>query len=88
VLEMVVGALVALIVFGLPPAVIGLFIAGVLDRRQGRLDERFKASPEPTGSAMKHDSNERRRIIYGRYSVVSIQSAERLVPTRAHVPKD
>jgi hypothetical protein len=87
---MVVGAFVALIIFGLPLAIIGLFIASTLDRRQGRFDEGFRASPEPTtsASAMKHDSNKRRRIIYGRYSGVSIASAERLAPTRAHDRKD
>ena len=89
-LDMMVGAFVTLIVFGLPLAIIGLFIAGTLDRRQGRFDEAFKASAEPTtsASAMKHDSNKRRRIIYGRYAGVSIASAERLVPTRAHDCKD
>ena len=87
---MVVGAFVALIVFGLPLAIIGLFIASTLDRRQGRFDEGFKASPEPTTSAssMRHDSNKRRRIIYGRYTGVSTASAERLVPTCAHDRKD
>jgi hypothetical protein len=90
VLDLVVGAFVALIVFGLPLAIIVLFIASTLDRRQGRFDEGFKASPEPTTSAssMRHDSNKRRRIIYGRYSGGSLASAERLVPTRPHDCKD
>ena len=68
---MVVGAFVALIVFGLPLAIIGLFIAGILDRRNATSPDDFKASPEPavSASATNHGGDKRRRVIYGRYSV-------------------
>ncbi len=84
-LEMVVGAFVALIVFGLPLAIIGLFIAGILDRRNATSPEDFKASPEPTVSAtaMNHGGDKRRRIIYDRYSAATTVSAERHAPTHA-----
>jgi hypothetical protein len=43
-LEMVSGALVALCFLGLPLAIIGLFIASALDRRNARAPQGFTAS--------------------------------------------
>jgi hypothetical protein len=44
VLAMVVGAVIALIVFGLPLAIIGLFIASILDRRNKRVTDDHQKS--------------------------------------------
>jgi uncharacterized membrane protein len=86
VLNMVIGAFLALAFFGLPLAIIGLFIAGTLDRRGARPPEGVTASREPSASAavMNH-GDERRRIIYGQYSVATTASAERYrsTPPRA-----
>jgi hypothetical protein len=81
---MAIGALVALIFLGLPLAIIGLFIASILERRSPTSPEEFKASPEPTVSAtaMNDAGDKRRRVIYGRYSAVTTASAEHHAPTR------
>jgi hypothetical protein len=84
VLNLVIGAFVALFFLGLPLAIIGLFIASTLDRRHARPPESFKASPEASATATNHAADRRRRIIYGRLSVVTPASAERHEPTRAH----
>jgi hypothetical protein len=78
VLNMVIGAFLALAFFGLPLAIIGLFIAGTLYRRGARPPEGFAASREPSVSApvMNH-GDKRRRIIYGQYSTATTASAER-----------
>jgi hypothetical protein len=44
VLAILVGAAVALIVFGLPLAIIGLFVASILDRRNKRTVEGHQES--------------------------------------------
>ena len=82
---MVIGAFVALFFLGLPLAIIGLFIASTLDRRSPGPREGFEASPEPAppASVANHDSD-RRRIVYGRYSVVTTGSAERHEQARVH----
>jgi hypothetical protein len=84
-LEMVSGALVALCFLGLPLAIIGLFIASTLDRRNARAPQGFTASRQvsASASATKHADDKRRRVIYGRYSVVTTASAERYGSTRA-----
>jgi hypothetical protein len=71
---MLIGAFVALFFLGLPLAIIGLFIASTLDRRNAIPPEGFKASMEASTS---HAGDKRRRIIYGRLSVVT-------EPTRIH----
>jgi hypothetical protein len=83
-LEMVSGALVALCFLGLPLAIIGLFIASTLDRRNARPPQGFTASREVSASATNHADDKRRRVIYGRYSVVTTASAERYGSTRTH----
>jgi hypothetical protein len=82
---MVLGAFVALFFLGLPLAIIGLFIASTLDRRSPRPREGFDASPELAPSVASH--GDRRRIVYGRYSVVTTASAERQEPARIHSRK-
>jgi hypothetical protein len=85
VLEMKVGAFVALFFLGLPLAIIGLFIASTLDRRNSRPPEGFTASQEPAASTSAMDyAGDKRRIVYGRYSVVTTATAERYELTRAH----
>jgi uncharacterized membrane protein len=85
VLNMVIGAFAALAFFGLPLAIIGLFIASTLDRRHARPPEGFAASRESSASASvtNHGGDRRRRIIYGQYSVSTTASAERYGPRRA-----
>jgi hypothetical protein len=86
VLDMVLGAFVALFFLGLPLAIIGLFIASTLDRRHARPPKGYMASREAAASvpATNQANDKRRRIIYGRYSVVATASAERCEPTRVH----
>ena len=86
VLNMIVGAFMALIFLGLPLAIIGLFIASTLDRRGGRPSAGFVASQELSVSApvANHGGDRRRRIIYGQYSVGKTASAELNRPTRVH----
>lgn len=84
---MVIGAFVALFFLGLPLAIIGLFIASTLDRRGAKPPEGIKKSHEALASAINHGSDRRRRIIYGRYSVVTTASAEHHEPTRVHSRK-
>ena len=83
---MIMGAFVALFFLGLPLAIIGLFIASTLDRRNSRPPDGFTASQEPPAStsAMNYASD-KRRIVYGRYSVITTASAERDELTRADV---
>ena len=85
-LEMIVGAFVALFFLGLPLAIIGLFIASTLGRRNSRPPDGFTASQEPAAStsAMSY-AGDKRRIIYGRYSVITTASAERDDLMRADV---
>jgi hypothetical protein len=80
---MVVGGFVALFFLGLPLAIIGLYIASTLDRRNARPPEGVTAAREPSASATNHGGEKRRRIIYGRYSVISTASAEHYGPTRS-----
>jgi hypothetical protein len=82
VLNMVVGAFMALIFLGLPLAIIGLFIASILDRRGGRPPESLASSPEHLASAASYRGDRRRRIIYGKYPAGT--AAERNKPTRVH----
>jgi hypothetical protein len=63
---MVVGAFVALIFVGLPLAIIGLYIASTLDRRNARPPEGVTAAREPSDSATNHGGEKRRHIIYAR----------------------
>ena len=84
-LNMIVGAFVALIFLGLPLAIIGLFIASTLDRRGGRPSASFVASQELSVSApvANHGGDRRRRIIYGQYPAGTRASVTRR-PTRVH----
>jgi hypothetical protein len=77
VLNMVIGAFLALAFFGLPLAIIGLFIVGTLDRRGARPPEGVAAWREPSASAaVINHGDKRRRIIYGQYSVANTASAK------------
>lgn len=77
-LNMVIGAVLALAFFGLPLAIIGLFIASTLDRWGARPPEGVAASREPSASALvMNHGDKRRRIIYGQYSTATTASAER-----------
>jgi hypothetical protein len=89
VLNMVIGAFMALAFFGLPLAIIGLFVASTLDGRNAKPPEGFAASREHSASASvtNHAGDRRRRIIYGKYPVSTTASAERYGPRRAHVRK-
>jgi hypothetical protein len=89
VLDMVIGAFVALVFLGLPVAIIGLFIASTLDRRHAKPPEGYTAlrEPKPSAYATSQEGNQRRRIIYGSYSAATAP-AERYEPTRVHGRKD
>lgn len=86
VLNMLVGAFMALIFVGLPLAIIGLFVASTLDRRGGRPPKGLAVSRElsAAGPVANHGSDRRRRVIYGQYSAGTTASAERNRPTRVH----
>jgi hypothetical protein len=86
VLEMIVGAFVALFFLGLPLAIIGLFIASTLDRRNSRPPDGFTASQgrAASTSAMNY-AGDKRRVVYGRYSVITTAPVERYELKRADV---
>lgn len=77
---MVIGGVVAALFLGLPLAIIGLFIVSTLDRRHGKPPK--AASPEPAHvfPAADEGIDRRRRVIYGRQSVVA--TAKRHEPER------
>jgi hypothetical protein len=56
--------------FGLPLAIIGLFIADTLDRQGAKAPAADTTSqqPTPSTSAMSQEGDRRRRIVYGGYS--------------------
>jgi hypothetical protein len=85
VLDMVIGAFVALVFLGLPLAIIGLFIASTLDRRHAKPPKGYTAlrDPAPSAYATSQEGNKRRRIIYGGNSVAATAPVERNEPTRA-----
>jgi hypothetical protein len=85
VLNMIVGAFLALAFFGLPLAIIGLFIAGTIDRRGAKAPEGYVSSlvTTPSASAMSQEVDRRRRVVYGGYSVSATTSTKRYEPTRA-----
>jgi hypothetical protein len=72
VLNMVLGAFLALAFFGLPLAIIGLFIAGTIDRRGSKPPEGYVSSlgTTPSASAISQ-GRDRRRIVYGGYWVAA-----------------
>jgi hypothetical protein len=84
VLNMVVGAFMALMFFGLPLAIIGLFIASTLDRRGGKPPKRMVSSHDYSASTTNRAGDRRRRIIYGQYPAGTRSSAERNTLTRVH----
>ena len=86
-LNMIVGAFLALAFFGLPLAIIGLFIAGTVDRRGAKPPQGYAASREstPSTSAISQERY-RRRIIYGGYSVGATASAKRFERASAVAP--
>jgi hypothetical protein len=85
VLDIVIGAFVALVFLGLPLAIIGLFIASTLDRRHAKPPKGYTAlrDPAPSAYATSQEGNKRRRIIYGGNSVAATAPVERNGPTRA-----
>jgi hypothetical protein len=86
VLNMVLGAFLALAFFGLPLAIIGLFIAGAIDRRGAKAPEGYVSSlgTTPSASAISQ-GRDRRRIVYGGYWVAA--TAKRLEQARTRAPR-
>jgi hypothetical protein len=78
VFNLAVGAIVGLILIGLPVAIIWLFIASVMDRRNPKPDQ----NTAPSTSAPEADTGRgnRRVITYGRHPMVPATSAERAQP--------
>jgi hypothetical protein len=79
-LEMVSGALVALCFLG---SLDCLLRAHSTAETQDLL-KALRASREVSASATNHADDKRRRVIYGRYSVVTTASAERYGSRRTH----
>ena len=77
--NLVVGAILVFILFGLPIGIIGLFIASILDRRNASPDRSIKTLPQPVAPAaeVSHGGSNRRPIIYGRHPMVATVSGER-----------
>ena len=75
---MIIGAFVALLVFGLPLAIIALFITSTLERMAARAPESIKAmQPTPTSAFLPHYGNDRRRrIIYGQPFLISARKSD------------
>ena len=80
----VVGAILALILIGLPLGIIGLFIASILDRRNAPPNRSITTLPKAAASAseVNHGGGTRRAIVYGRYPPVPTASRERFRLTR------
>jgi hypothetical protein len=85
VLNFVAGMILALVLFGLPVAIIGLFFASVVDRRNARPDQAIMSQPKAASSASEVNNGGRNRgaIVYGRRSVAIEGSGERSKLTRA-----
>jgi hypothetical protein len=77
---MVIGGLVAALFLGLPLAIIGLFIMSTLDRRHAKPPDMASREPAHSLPAADEGSDRRRRVIYGRQSVVA--TANRHEPRR------
>ena len=83
-LNMVIGAFLALVFFGLPLVIIGLFIVGTIDRRGAKPPAGYVSSLGPTPSAPAiGQGRDRRRIVYGGYRAAATLSAKRLEQARA-----
>ena len=78
--NLAVGAIVGLILIGLPAAIIGLFIASVMDRRNPKPDQKT-ATLSPTSVPEADTGRGNRRVItYGRHPMVPTTSADRSKP--------
>jgi hypothetical protein len=76
VFNIVVGAVIAVVLFGLPLAIIGLFIVSVLDLRNARPDQNTKTLPKAAGSEVDHSRANWRPIIYGQHPSVATASGD------------
>jgi hypothetical protein len=78
VFNFVAGFILAIVFFGVPLGIIGLFVASILDRRAASLDQASKTSPKvaTAGFEVKGDRN-RRVVIYGRQSTVTTAADDR-----------
>jgi hypothetical protein len=80
---------VALLVFGLPLAIIALLITSTLERRAARAPESIEAmQPTPTSTFLPHyGGDKRRRIIYGQPFLVSARKSNPNQQTRLNGTK-
>jgi len=77
---MLIGGVVAALLLGLPLAIIGLFIVSTLDRRHAKPPKVASREPDHVLPAADEGIDRRRRVIYGRQSVVA--TAKRPEPER------
>ena len=75
--NLAVGGIVGLILIGLPVAIIGLFIASVMDRRNPKPDQKTAALPLIPVPEADTGRGKRRVITYGRHSTVPTTSDDR-----------
>jgi hypothetical protein len=80
VFNLVVGAIVGLILIGLPVAIIGLFIASVMDRRNLKPDQNTAISPSTSVPEADTGRGNRRVITYGWYPMVPATPADHSKP--------
>ena len=79
-MSMVIGGVVAALFLGLPLAIIGLFVVSTLDRRQAKPPKVAPRAPAQVLPLADESIDRRRRVIYGRQSVVA--TAKRPEPER------
>jgi hypothetical protein len=78
---MIVGAVVALFLLGLPLAIITLFVASTLDRRAANEMHARPLQVLPAAlSFADYGKDKRRRIIYGRSSSIVLTRPDRSTP--------
>jgi hypothetical protein len=80
VFNLAVGAIVGLILIGLPVAIIWLFIASVMDRRNPKPDRNAATLPSTSAPEADTGRGNRRVITYGRHPMVPVTSAEHAKP--------
>lgn len=81
-LNLLIGAIVAFILIGLPLAIIGLFIASVIDRRNAKPGQKTGTVPLASTPEEETGRENRRAIIYGRHPMVPATSGDRSKPVR------
>jgi hypothetical protein len=82
VLKLAVGAVVGLILIGLPVAIVGLFVVSVMDRRNAKPDQKTATLPPPAAPEAEIGGGNRRGITYRRHPMAPAPPAHRSKPKR------